>query len=111
MKHEDAHKAKDAKPFDPADYPALRDFFPAYLHQDFTEEYGSPADAVKGFLGDATGDEILQAKEEWSALRRALRGRPLLEIQRALTKLGSAWLPENERQLGEWDELFRKAEP
>jgi CdiI immunity protein len=109
MKH-DAHKAHESKPFDPADYPALRDFFPAYLHQDFTEEYGSPADAVRGFLADASGDEILRAKEEWSALRSALRGRPLQEIQTAITKLGSAWLPEGESQLEHWDELFSKAE-
>jgi hypothetical protein len=110
MKHEDEHKAHDAKLFEPSDYPSLRDFFPAYLHQDFAEEYGSAMDAVKGFLTDASGDEILQVKEEWSALRRALRGRPLQEIQTAITRLGSAWLPENESQLDQWDELFRKAE-
>lgn len=110
MKHEDAHKAHDAKPLDPADYPALRDFFPAYLHQDFAEEYGSATNAVKGFLADASGDEILQVKEEWNAFRSALRGRSLPEIQAAITKLGSAWLPENPEQLKEWDELFRKAE-
>lgn len=107
MKHKDAH---EAKPFDPIDYPALRDFLPAYLHEDFAEEYSSAADAVKGFLADASGDEILQVKEEWSAFRSALRNRPLQEIQAALTKLGSAWLPENLDQLKEWDQLFSKAE-
>jgi hypothetical protein len=110
MKHEDARKAHDARPFDPGDYPALRDFFPAYLHQDFAEEYGSATNAVKGFLADASGDEILQVKEEWSALRSALQNQPFQEMQRAVTGLGSAWLPENESQLKDWDELFRKAE-
>jgi CdiI immunity protein len=110
MKHENAQKSHDAKPFDPTDYPALREFFSGYLHQDFVEEYGSPTDALRGFLADASGDEILQVKEEWSALRRALRNRPWSETQSAITKLGSAWLPENESPLQEWDGLMSKAE-
>jgi transposase len=110
MKHEDAQKSHNARPFDPADYPSLRELFSAYLHQDFAQEYGSATDALNGFLADASGDEILQVKEEWSALRRTLRNRPWREIQTALTKLGSAWLPENPGQLEEWDELLSKAE-
>jgi CdiI immunity protein len=106
----DAHKAHDAKPFDPADYPALREFFPAYLHQDFAEEYGSAMDALQGFLADASGDEIVQVKEEWSAFRNALRSRPFQEIQAAITQFGSAWLPENQGQLDDWDELLIRAE-
>jgi hypothetical protein len=100
----------EQRPFDPADYPALREFFPAYLHQDFGEEYGSAAGAVKGFLTDATGDEILQVKEEWKALRTALRGRSFEETQRAFDQLGSSWLPENEAELQELDKLLSQAE-
>jgi len=107
MKQEGAH---DMKPFDPADYPALRDFFPAYLHQDFGEEYGSAADALRGFLAEASGDEIVQAKEEWNAFRKAFRSRPLQEIQTAVRRLGSAWQPESQAQLKEWDEIFSQAE-
>ena len=107
MTHEPAHGEKS---FDPADYPALRELFPAYLHQDFGEEYGSAAEAVKGFLGEASGDEILQVKEEWKLLRRALRNRPLQEIQAALEKLGSAWRPENEAEVKELDEILSHAE-
>jgi len=110
MKRENVRKRQETKPFDPADYPALQEFFPAYLHQDFAEEYGSAMDALKGFLGDASGDQILQVKEEWSAFRRALRNQPWAEVQTAITGLGSAWLPENESQLQEWDKLFANAE-
>jgi len=109
MNDEGTQKSHNAKPFDPADYPALRDFFPAYLHQDFVEEYGSAKAALKGFLADARGDEIRQVKEEWSSFRSTLRDRPWHETQTAITRLGSAWLPENPGQLKEWDELFRKA--
>ena len=107
MTHEHPH---ETKPFDPADYPALREFFPAYLHQDFGDEYGSAMEAVKGFLADASGDEILQVKDEWRAFRDAFRGRTLAEIQHALGKLGSAWSPEKEMQLAELDEIFKRAE-
>ncbi len=107
MTREHAH---EKKPFDPADYPALREFFPAYLHQDFAEEYASAAEAAKGFLAEANGDEILQVKDEWKALRTAFRGRPLQEIQAAVGRLGSAWLPETEAQVKELDEILSRAE-
>lgn len=101
--------AGEKKLFDPADYPALREFFPAYLHEDFVDEYGSAIGALKGFLGDASGDEILQAKEEWRNFREAFREKPFPEIQAAIGKLGSAWLPEDEIELKDWDEVFRRA--
>jgi len=107
MRHEHAH---ENKPFDPADYPALREFFPGYLHQDFGDEYGSAAEAVKGFLADASGDEILQVKEEWKVFRSAFQSRPFEEIQAALGQLGSAWSPEKEQQLEELDEILSHAE-
>jgi hypothetical protein len=107
MNHE---HAQARKPFDPADYPALREFFPAYLHQDFGAEYGSAAAAVKGFLADASGDEILQVKEEWQVLRNTLHGRSFQEIREALGRLGSAWVPESEAELKELDEILSRAE-
>jgi hypothetical protein len=110
MKEKHAHDAHDRKPFDPGDYPALRDFFPAYLHQDFVEEYSSAADALRGFLAEASGDEIVQVKEEWNVFRQAFRSLPLQEIQTAVGQLGSAWLPESQAQLEEWDELINHAE-
>jgi len=66
--------------FDPRNYPALREFCPAYLHQDFEDEYGSAAEALKGFLADASRDEIVKVKEEWAALRKALHGRPFAKF-------------------------------
>ena len=106
MTHGPAH---EQKPFDPSDYPALREFFPGYLHQDYADEYGSVPDAVKGFLEDASGDEILQVKEEWAAFRGDMKGRPMPEMQTALKRLGSAWQPGNEGELKELDAIFRNA--
>jgi len=97
------------KPFDPSDYPALREFFPAYLHEDFAEEYASSAKAAEAFLADASSDEILQVKQEWNNFREEFRGRPLPEIQAAIGRLGSAWRPEGEKELRDWDEIFTRA--
>ena len=96
----------EKKAFDPADYPALRDFLPAYLHQDFGEDYDSVAEAIQGFVAEASGDEILQVKEEWKLFRADFRGRPLREIQGALGALGSAWLPASEGELRQVDEIL-----
>jgi CdiI immunity protein len=96
--------------FDRGDYPALQEFFPAYLHQDFAEEYGSAIRAVKAFLDDASGDEILQVKEEWKMFRSAVRGLPFEQVQKALGELGSAWRPEKEQELEELDKTLSRAE-
>jgi len=87
------------KQFDAADYPALREFLPAYLHQDFGAEYGTAREAVKGFVNEASGDEILQVKEEWKTLRASFSGRPLEEMRAALAAFGCAWRPASEEEL------------
>lgn len=98
------------RPFDPADYPALRQFLPAYLHQDFRLDYGSAAEAVKGFTSEASGDDILQVQEEWKTLRAHFRQRPFEQMQAALRALGAAWLPAGEPQLREIDEILSRAQ-
>ncbi|HVM74467.1 MAG TPA: contact-dependent growth inhibition system immunity protein [Candidatus Saccharimonadales bacterium] len=97
-------------PFDPADYPALREMLPAYLHQDFADEYGSAEKAVQGFLQEASGDEILQVKEDWVRFRRVLKASPLKECQAALGRLGSAWIPQSEADLKRLDEILARAQ-
>lgn len=103
-------QGKDDAPFDPGNFPALLEFLPAYLHQDFAAEYDSPGDALKAFLSEASGDEIRDVKEEWVHLRKRFAGKPLGEIQRGLEQLGSAWSPENEEQLKSIDEILARPE-
>jgi len=102
--------ANEKKKFDPADYPALREFLPAYLHQDFGGEYDSAREAVEGFVSEASGDEILQVKEEWRSFRASFAERPVKEIQAALERLGSAWIPANEAELKQVDEVLSRAQ-
>jgi hypothetical protein len=96
--------------FDKADYPALLEFVPAYLHQDFGEEYGSAAEAVTAFLADAGGDEILQVKEEWHRLHQVLGDRSLGEWQAALRQLGGAWEPQTVQEVQSVSEILARAE-
>ena len=95
--------------FDPGNFPTLLEFLPAYLHQDFREEYDSAGDALKAFLSEASGDEIGDVREEWTRFRKNFVGRPFREIQAALKQLGSAWLPENEAELENVDEILTRA--
>jgi hypothetical protein len=96
----------EKKAFDPADYPTLRDYLPGYLHQDFGAEYGTPEAAIKAFVEDASGDEIVQVREEWKALRADFAGRPIEEMQAALVALGCAWRPASEEELKNIDEIL-----
>jgi CdiI immunity protein len=97
------------KAFDATDYPALHDYLPGYLHQDFGAEYGTAAAAVKGLVDDASDDEILQVKKEWKALRTNFAARPIEEMRAALVALGCAWRPASEEELKRVDEVLSPA--
>ena len=120
MKEENS---RDQLRFDPADYPALREFLPAYLHQDFREEYESAGEAVRAFASEASGDEIVQVQEEWKKFREGFAGRALEDIRAALKDaavcppggagvkdFGSAWYPQGEEELREVDKILSGAE-
>ena len=104
------HEQEKKKHFDPENYPALQEFLPAYLHEDFVEEYGTPAKAFAALAADASGDQIRNVKEEWHALRQALNGQPWEATQRALAALGTAWHPQSEQELQGVDEILSRAE-
>ena len=104
------HKNGAKKHFDKADYPALLEFVPAYWHQDFGEEYGSAAEAVTAFLADASGDEILQVKDEWQRLQQVLGERSLGEWQAALRQLGGSWQPQSVGEVRSVSEILSRAE-
>ena len=101
---------KKSSHFDPESYPALMEFLPAYLHEDFSVEYGSAARAFAALISDANGDQILNVKEEWQGLRQAFSGRPLPDMQSGLAQLGAAWQPQSEQELQAVDEILQQAE-
>ena len=102
--------AKKPNHFEPESYPALMEFLPAYLHEDFGVEYGSAARAFAAMVSDANGDQIRNVKEEWLELRRAFSGRPLADMHSGLAQLGAAWQPQSEQELQTVDEILKQAE-
>ena len=101
---------KSENRFDPGVFPALREFLPAYLHEDFGEEYGSAAQAMAALLAEAGDEQIHNVKEEWKMLRQQFAGHPLHRLQRALGELGAAWQPQSDQELRAVDEIFSRAE-
>ena len=87
-------------------YPRLRDFFSAYLHEDFQDEHGSAAGAATAFCIDGSTEEVRETREEWAKLRKSLAGRPIPELREALQKLGGAWRPQDEDELRGVDNSF-----
>ena len=101
---------KKSNHFSPESYPALMEFLPAYLHEDYGVEYGSAARAFAALVSDASGDQIRNVKEEWVALRQTFSGRSLPDIQTGLAQLGAAWRPQSEEELQAVDEILQRAE-
>ena len=60
---------KQSNHFDPESYPALMEFLPAYLHEDFGVEYGSAARAFAALVSDANGDQIRNVNDYISAVQ------------------------------------------
>ena len=94
--------------FVPANYPALRECLPGYLHEDFQETSGAAAEAMEAFLNEASEEEVQQVREEWQRLRKQFAGRPLKELQAALVRLGIAWRPASEEELRGLDEILTR---
>ena len=102
--------AKKPHHFEPESYPALMEFLPAYLHEDFGVEYGSAARAFAALVSDASGEQIRSVKHEWLELRQAFSGQPLPDMQSGLAQLGAAWQPQSEQELQSVDEILSRAE-
>lgn len=74
-----------------ATFPALHTFLRGYFHEDVADEYGTPLEAAEQFCDDAETDERMAVAKEWTSLMQLLHGRPVTEINQALTtKLGGA---------------------
>ena len=103
----EAKPAPVQSPIVAEDYPTLSDFFSAYLHQDFRNEYGSATKAAKHYLADASPEDGQALRSEWQKLREKLAGQPLPVIQAAVRKLGAAWLPDSEVALKQIDAALK----
>jgi len=60
--------------FVPANYPALRESLPGYMHEDFQETSGSSEEAMEAFLSETSEEEIQPVREEWQGCANSLPG-------------------------------------
>ncbi len=81
------------------EFPALRNFFSAYLHQDFRQEYDSPQFAAAAVLCDSSPAETAALRREWLAWRKQLGSASVAETAQAIRKLGGAWQPATPHDL------------
>ena len=88
-------------------FPALRQFLRGYLHQDWQEDYDSPAEAAQQFCEDATPDERQEVGREWEAFRQRTKNLSLPAISALLkSKLGSEWAARDAEQLDAISAVF-----
>ena len=84
----------------PEEFPALLDFFRGYLHEDFPEEYGSPAAALQSFRVDADEDAVRELAAEWERFWKVAKALPFSRLRRLLADdLGSSWEPADAAEL------------
>lgn len=89
-----------------ANFPALRSFLRGYFHEDVADEYGTPVEAAEQFCEDAETGERIAVATQWMQLMTMLHGRPLPEINQALTgKLGGA-VRLSEEQVQQVSQIF-----
>ena len=73
-------------------FPALRQFLRGYLHEDWQDEYDSPAEAAQLFCEDADSDERQQVAREWIDFCQRTKNLSLPAIAGLLSdKLGASW--------------------
>lgn len=79
---------------DPRKYPALREAFRGYLHEDWTTEYADSADAARAFRRDAGDEEARAVAAEAKKLRAAVAGMEVRDLRKLLgAGFGSGWRP------------------
>jgi hypothetical protein len=101
-----ANKKKKREANATEEFPALREFFAGYLHQDFRDEYGSAAGAVKSFRKDASAAEMRALQREWKRWSSALKKSSPDELAKAARRLGAAWYPRDQAELDELGKSF-----
>jgi hypothetical protein len=80
-------------------FPSLSEFLAGYLHEDFPLDYGTPRDATRAFVDEATPAERDRVDRELRRFLAQTEGWPLEEFRHALAALGAAWQPASRAEL------------
>ena len=82
-----------------ADFPGLQRVFSGYLHEDFLDEYGTPAAALRAFRDDADPSARLQFATEASRFLARTGQVPFTEVRMLVARLGCRWTPPSRHAL------------
>jgi hypothetical protein len=81
-------------------YPLLHQFFRGYLHQDFPEEYGSIAGALRQYRVDAGDDEFGRFSAEWDKFLEETGELSAGDIDQILSiEMGGSWHIASRREV------------
>jgi hypothetical protein len=82
-----------------ADFPELQRVFSGYLHEDFLEEYATPAAALRAFLDDADDSERRRFAREARRFLERTAPLELDELRTLMAHLGCRWTPPSRAAL------------
>jgi CdiI immunity protein len=74
-----------------SEFPRLREFARAYLHQDLIPEYGTVQDAAKAYLSDLDGAARQELANDAREMLRVADGWTTAEVNERLHAMGAAW--------------------
>jgi len=82
-----------------SDFPELRRVFAGYLHEEFVQEHGTPAQALEAFRHDADAGERTRFAQEATRFLEQTRALDFDDVAELVSALGSAWTPASRHDL------------
>jgi hypothetical protein len=82
-----------------ATFPELHRVFAGYFHEDFPDDYGTPAAALAAFHADADLAERRRFRHEAQRFLDATASLDFSDVQTLIARLGSRWIPESRQAL------------
>jgi hypothetical protein len=87
-------------------FPALREFFRGYLHQDTLAEYGGALAAAAQFRADASDHQTAAVQREFAQLRQTSGNDDLAAINAEIERHGAAYQFASVREWREFSDVL-----
>jgi hypothetical protein len=84
-----------------ADFPELQRVFAGYLHEDFPEQHGTPAAALRAFHEDAGRAERQRFAREAKRFVAHTATLDFSDVRELLAQLGCRWTPPSREAIAE----------
>ena len=84
-----------------ADFPELQRVFAGYLHEDFPEQHGTPAAALRAFHEDAGRAERQRFASEVKRFMARTAALDFSDVRELLAQLGCRWAPTSRAAITE----------